>query len=157
MNQNTLDQTLDQALVFGPITVTGISQVGPASQIIDLGTGLVNFDIIYRITNCPFSLNEYYQINIYGAPTASDISNLTNLSVLSTSYCGKGSVFGSGVDKPLGTYIESCNNITTLGTHTTMEGQVVAYSRFIGMLVTSYGQSGSSPSITIQANIVISR
>lgn len=156
MNQNTLDQTLDQALVFGPITLNSVG-VAPAGQTIDLGTGLVNFDIIYRITNCVLSANEYYQINIYGAPSALDLSNLTNISILSTSYYGKGSAFGSGsgwVDKPVGTYIESCNNTTTLGTHTTMEGQVVTYSRFIGMVVIA---NGTAPSITIQANIVISR
>ena len=153
MNQNTLDQTLDQALFFGPVTLS-IAGAGAAGQSIDLGTGLVNFDIIYRITNCPFSADEYYQINILGAPTALDLSNLTNISILSTSYYGKGSTFGSSVNKPLGTYIESCNNTTTLGTHTTMEGQVVTYSRFIGMLVTA---NGTAPSITIQANIVISR
>ena len=154
MNQNTLDQTLDQALVFGPVTIAVVG-VAPAVQTIDLGTGLVNFDIIYRITDCDISSgDEYYQINIYGAPTVLDLSNLTNISILSTSYYGKGSTFGSGVNKPLGTYIESCNNITTLGTHTTMEGQVVTYSRFIAMVVTA---NGTTPSITIQANIVISR
>jgi len=152
MNQNTLDQTLDQALVLGPITTTSL---GAASQIIDLGTGLVNFDVVYRITECDIaSGDEQYQVVIYGAPTALDITNLTNLSILSTSTYGKGSGFGSAVNKPLGTYIESCNNITSPGTQTTMEGQVVTYSRFITMGVVSFG---TTPSISIQANVVISR
>ena len=147
MNQNTLDQTLDQALVFGPITTTGTAG---ASQVIDIGTGLVNFDIVYRITNCAFSTDESYQVVIYGGPTAAAVTD----NILSFSTYGKGSVFGSVVNKPLGTYIESCNNTTTLGTHTTMEGQVMTYARYIGMAVISFG---ASPSISIQANVVISR
>ena len=148
MKQNTLDQTLDQALVFGPVTTTGTAG---AAQIIDLGTGLVNFDVVYRITDCDIgSGDEVYQVIIYGGPTAAAVTD----NILSISTYGKGSTFGSSVNKPLGTYIESCNNTTTLGTHTTMEGQVVTYARFIGMAVIS---SGTTPSITIQANIVISR
>lgn len=148
MNQNTLDKTLDQALVFGPLTTTGTAG---AAQTIDLGTGLVNFDVVYRITDCDISNgDEFYQVMIYGGPTAAAVTD----NILSISSYGKGSQFGSFVNKPLGTYIESCNNTTTLGTHTTMEGQVVTYARFIGMGVVS---SGTTPSITIQANIVISR
>jgi hypothetical protein len=153
MNQNTLDQTLDQALVLGPITATGVG-VNVATQNIDLGTGLVNFDIIYRLTNCAFSTNESYKIVILGAATVADLSSLANLSILSTTYYGKGSEFESSVNKPLGTYIESCNNTTSPGTQTTMESQVVTYSRFIAMVVTV---NGTAPSIVVQANVVISR
>jgi hypothetical protein len=147
MNQNTLDQTLDQALVFGPITTTGTAG---ASQVIDIGTGLVNFDVVYRISTCVLSTDESYQILIYGGPTAATVTN----NILSLSTYGKGSSFGSSVNKPVGTYIESCNNTTTLGTHTTMEEQVVTYARYIGMAVVS---AGVAPSIVVQANVVISR
>jgi len=147
MKQNTLDQTLDQALVFGPITTTGTAG---ASQIIDLGTGLVNFDIVYRISTCVLTTDEFYQIVIYGGPTAAAVTD----NILSFSTYGKGSSFGSLVNKPVGTYIESCNNTTTLGTHATMESQVVTYARYIGMAVVS---GGTAPSISIQANVVISR
>jgi len=147
MNQNTLDQTLDQALVFGPITTT--STVG-ASQVIDLGTGLVNFDVVYRISTCVLATDETYQILIYGGPTAAAVTD----NILSISTYGKGSMFGSSVNKPVGTYIESCNNTTTLGTHTTMESQVVTYARYIGMAVVV---GGTAPSIVFQANVVISR
>lgn len=147
MNQNTLDQTLDQALVFGPITTTGTAA---ASQVIDLGTGLVNFDVVYRISTCVFATDENYQLLIYGGPTAAAVTD----NILSISTYGKGSSFGSSVNKPVGTYIESCNNTTTLGTHTTMESQVVTYARYIGMVVIS---NGNSPSIVVQANVVISK
>lgn len=155
MNQNTLDQTLDQSLVFGPVTNSVASTTELAGQTIDLGTGLVNFDIIYRVSSCDIAdANEYYQVNIYGAPTAADLAAFTNVSILSTSYFGKGLMFGSSVNKPVGTYIESCNNITSLGTQTTMEGQVVNYARFIQMTVAT---NGTTPSITVQANLVISK
>jgi hypothetical protein len=147
MNQNTLDQTLDQALVLGPITTSGTAG---ASQIIDLGTGLVNFDVVYRISTCVLTTDESYQILIYGGPTAAAVTD----NILSLSTYGKGSSFGSSVNKPVGTYIESCNNTTTLGTHTTMESQVVTYARYIGMAVVS---AGLAPSIVFQANVVISK
>lgn len=155
MNQNTLDQTLDQSLVFGPVTNTTDGNIVTATQTIDLGTGLVNFDIIYRVSNCDITTgDEYYQVNIYGAAIAADLATLTNVSLLSTSYFGKGLMFAATVNKPLGTYIESCNNITSIGTQTTMEGQVVNYARFIQMTVTA---NGTTPTITIQANLVISK
>lgn len=154
MNQNTIDQTLDQSLVFGPVTLNSVAS-SASTQIIDLGTGLVNFDIIYRVSICDIaSADEYYQVNIYGAPTAADLASATNLSILSTSYFGNGSTFGSSVSKPVGTYIESCNNVTSLGTQTTIEGQVVSYARFIRMTVAA---NGTTPAITVEANLVISK
>lgn len=155
MNQNTLDQTIDQSLVFGPVINSTDGTIVTAAQTIDLGTGLVNFDIIYRVSNCDIATgDEYYQVNIYGASTAANLAAFTNVSLLSTSYFGSGSMFAATVNKPVGTYIESCNNVTSLGTQTTMEGQVVNYTRFIQMTVSA---NGTTPTITVQANLVISK
>ena len=137
MVQQSFDRTQDANLLLkdaGLIAADDICQVGGADQILDVGAGHFQGDLVIDVTACEVASNdEAYRVTLQGSNSATFASGVVPLQTMCFgAYESLGTSLGYDVDVTTGRYILPVHNF---GYTTAGDAGTGTYFRYLRLVV----------------------
>jgi len=130
-----LEDSLDSAGASSPIITSQAGKVLDVAEVIDIGTGFFDGNLVIDVSALEVGTDEYYELKLQGAAVVGFTGDIQDLAYIKL---GIAATLVGTVDSAIGRYVVPCSN--------EKNGTTYQYLRFYALVF-----NGTAESITLKA------